>query len=73
MTVKKILDIFTVIFLLSVGQHADGQNIIFTDGEYINQIAACKDVSAMSLLITIKIKCTIIPKLYLEFLKKSTH
>lgn len=27
------------------GQHSDGQNIIFTDGEYINQIAACKDVS----------------------------
>lgn len=28
------------------GQHGqDGQNIIFTDGEYINQIAACKDVS----------------------------
>ncbi|XP_030198582.1 E3 ubiquitin-protein ligase MYCBP2 isoform X5 [Gadus morhua] len=25
------------------GQHADGQNIIFTDGEYINQLAACKD------------------------------
>lgn len=31
-------------FLLSTGQHSDGQNIIFTDGEYINQIAACKDV-----------------------------
>ncbi|XP_042586726.1 E3 ubiquitin-protein ligase MYCBP2 isoform X20 [Cyprinus carpio] len=25
------------------GLQADGQNIIFTDGEYINQIAACKD------------------------------
>ncbi|KAJ8404609.1 hypothetical protein AAFF_G00334720 [Aldrovandia affinis] len=25
------------------GGHADGQNIVFTDGEYINQIAACKD------------------------------
>ncbi|KAJ3592162.1 hypothetical protein NHX12_007291, partial [Muraenolepis orangiensis] len=25
------------------GQHSDGQNIIFTDGEYINQLAACKD------------------------------
>ncbi|XP_046701598.1 E3 ubiquitin-protein ligase MYCBP2 isoform X8 [Silurus meridionalis] len=25
------------------GLQTDGQNIIFTDGEYINQIAACKD------------------------------
>ncbi|XP_065149141.1 E3 ubiquitin-protein ligase MYCBP2 isoform X17 [Paramisgurnus dabryanus] len=25
------------------GLQADGQNIVFTDGEYINQIAACKD------------------------------
>ncbi|XP_077071822.1 E3 ubiquitin-protein ligase MYCBP2 isoform X11 [Siphateles boraxobius] len=25
------------------GLQADGQNIIFTDGEFINQIAACKD------------------------------
>ncbi|XP_047671328.1 E3 ubiquitin-protein ligase MYCBP2 isoform X18 [Tachysurus fulvidraco] len=25
------------------GLQAEGQNIIFTDGEYINQIAACKD------------------------------
>ncbi|XP_036396025.1 E3 ubiquitin-protein ligase MYCBP2 isoform X4 [Megalops cyprinoides] len=25
------------------GGQADGQNIVFTDGEYINQIAACKD------------------------------
>ncbi|KAL6484777.1 hypothetical protein MHYP_G00068220 [Metynnis hypsauchen] len=25
------------------GLQADGQNIIFTDGEYVNQIAACKD------------------------------
>lgn len=32
------------------GQHSDGQNIIFTDGEYINQIAACKDVSSVFLL-----------------------
>lgn len=38
-------------FTLSiVGQHSDGQNIIFTDGEYINQIAACKDVSSVHLL-----------------------
>ncbi|GLD48765.1 E3 ubiquitin-protein ligase MYCBP2, partial [Lates japonicus] len=29
------------------GQHSDGQNIIFTDGEYINQIAACKDTGWM--------------------------
>lgn len=36
--------------LLFAGQHADGQNIIFTDGEYINQIAACKDVRLMFLL-----------------------
>ncbi|CAB1347406.1 unnamed protein product, partial [Coregonus sp. 'balchen'] len=27
------------------GLQADGQSIVFTDGEYINQIAACKDVS----------------------------
>ncbi|XP_051563854.1 E3 ubiquitin-protein ligase MYCBP2 isoform X5 [Myxocyprinus asiaticus] len=25
------------------GLQADGQNIVFTDGDYINQIAACKD------------------------------
>uniref|UniRef100_A0A8B9J812 E3 ubiquitin-protein ligase MYCBP2 n=1 Tax=Astyanax mexicanus TaxID=7994 RepID=A0A8B9J812_ASTMX len=25
------------------GLQSDGQNIVFTDGEYINQIAACKD------------------------------
>ncbi|XP_028848286.1 E3 ubiquitin-protein ligase MYCBP2 isoform X12 [Denticeps clupeoides] len=25
------------------GLPADGQNIVFTDGEYVNQIAACKD------------------------------
>lgn len=35
--------------LLSAGQLSDGQNIVFTDGEYINQIAACKDVSLTSL------------------------
>lgn len=42
---NKTLCIFTVTLLLFAGQHSDGQNIIFTDGEYINQIAACKDVS----------------------------
>lgn len=26
--------------------HTEGQNILFTDGEYINQIAASRDVSA---------------------------
>lgn len=31
------------------GLQADGQNIVFTDGEYINQIAACKDVSGFIL------------------------
>lgn len=40
-----IFIIFTITFHHSAGQHSDGQNIIFTDGEYINQIAACKDVS----------------------------
>lgn len=25
--------------------HTEGQNILFTDGEYINQIAASRDVS----------------------------
>lgn len=38
--------------LLSIGLQADGQNIVFTDGEYINQIAACKDVSLLILSYT---------------------
>ena len=27
--------------------HTEGQNILFTDGEYINQIAASRDVSVI--------------------------
>lgn len=46
MELGSILGIFILITLFLEGQHGqDGQNIIFTDGEYINQIAACKDVS----------------------------
>lgn len=34
--------------VLFTGLQADGQSVVFTDGEYINQIAACKDVSLHS-------------------------
>lgn len=44
-TILKISGVFTVALSFFAGQHSDGQNIIFSDGEYINQIAACKDVS----------------------------
>lgn len=43
----KVLIFKMIFFFLSQGLQAEGQNIIFTDGEYINQIAACKDVSTL--------------------------
>lgn len=52
---NKISGILTIT-LNFAGQHSDGQNIIFTDGEYINQIAACKDVSLVLLLKPISIQ-----------------
>lgn len=55
----------------STGQQTDVQNIVFTDGEYINQIAACKDVSR--LLITVVVIFGIIRTIVLFSILKSSH
>ncbi|KAF3843349.1 hypothetical protein F7725_002198 [Dissostichus mawsoni] len=55
------------------GQHSDGQNIIFTDGEYINQIAACKDDGFVVRIYSMSSDPTLQQELQLKLARKCLH
>ncbi|MEQ2246774.1 E3 ubiquitin-protein ligase mycbp2 [Ilyodon furcidens] len=55
------------------GQHSDGQNIIFTDGEYINQIAACKDDGFVVRIYTMSSDPALQQELQLKLARKCLH
>ncbi|KAK7882381.1 hypothetical protein WMY93_028555 [Mugilogobius chulae] len=55
------------------GQHSDGQNIIFTDGEYINQIAACKDDGFVVRIYTMSLDPALQQELQLKLARKCLH
>ncbi|XP_059355583.1 E3 ubiquitin-protein ligase MYCBP2 isoform X7 [Carassius carassius] len=55
------------------GLQADGQNIIFTDGEYINQIAACKDDGFVVRIYATSSDPTLQQELQLKLARKCLH
>ncbi|KAA8587942.1 hypothetical protein FQN60_001136 [Etheostoma spectabile] len=55
------------------GQNSDGQNIIFTDGEYINQIAACKDDGFVVRIYTMSSDPALQQELQLKLARKCLH
>uniref|UniRef100_A0A6Q2X7Z5 E3 ubiquitin-protein ligase MYCBP2 n=1 Tax=Esox lucius TaxID=8010 RepID=A0A6Q2X7Z5_ESOLU len=55
------------------GLHADGQNIVFTDGEYINQIAACKDDGFVVRIYATSTDTALQQELQLKLARKCLH
>ncbi|XP_066542914.1 E3 ubiquitin-protein ligase MYCBP2 isoform X1 [Hoplias malabaricus] len=55
------------------GLQADGQNIVFTDGEYINQIAACKDDGFVVRIYTTSTDPALQQELQLKLARKCLH
>uniref|UniRef100_A0A8C4T2S5 E3 ubiquitin-protein ligase MYCBP2 n=1 Tax=Erpetoichthys calabaricus TaxID=27687 RepID=A0A8C4T2S5_ERPCA len=52
---------------------ADGQNIVFTDGEYINQIAACRDDGFVVRIYATSTEPTLQQELQLKLARKCLH
>ncbi|KAG2456598.1 MYCB2 ligase, partial [Polypterus senegalus] len=55
------------------GLQADGQNIVFTDGEYINQIAACRDDGFVVRIYATSTEPTLQQELQLKLARKCLH